>query len=123
MLDFCTSLNSDLQFSITDECGNPQSTPVRFVIVEDARRQALTENFVVYPVPAKDKLMIAPTASENIVMTTMLYDLFGQEKVLNQTFYNNSVTLDVENLPEGIYILKIIGNKGDIVTRQITIEK
>ncbi|WP_026450715.1 T9SS type A sorting domain-containing protein [Aequorivita capsosiphonis] len=113
----------DFRFTITDECGNPQFTPVRFVIVEDGGRPQPIESFVVYPVPAKNMITIVNTQSENTAITAILYDMFGQEKTSHRAVDNNSLTLDVGYVPEGIYILKIIGNNGIEVIKHLNIEK
>lgn len=113
----------DFQFTITDECGNPESTPVRFIIVENGGRPQPPENFVVYPVPAKNIITITNTQSETPAIGAVLYDMFGREKTTTHTVGNNSLTLDVTNLPEGIYILKIFVQDGMEITKHISIER
>ncbi|KXN98689.1 hypothetical protein LS48_08985 [Aequorivita aquimaris] len=113
----------DFRFTVTNECGNPQYTPVRFIIVEDGGRPQPFENFVIYPVPAKDMITITNTQSESPVNGAVLYDMFGQEKTASQTVSNNSIILDVGNITEGIYILKITGNNGIEVTKHISIKR
>ena len=113
----------DFRFTITDECGNQQFTPVRFVIVEDGGRPQPVENFVVYPVPAKDMITIANTQSETSSMSAVIYDMFGQEKTSNRAVDSDSLSLDVTNLPEGIYILKIFAQDGREVIKQVNIER
>ncbi|MGB3344372.1 MAG: T9SS type A sorting domain-containing protein [Aequorivita sp.] len=113
----------DFQFTITDECGNPQSTPVRFIIVENGGRPQPPENFVVYPVPAKNIITITNTQTETTAIGAVLYDMFGQEKTTTHTVGNNSITLDVSNLPEGIYILKVFVQDGMEITKHINIQR
>ena len=113
----------DNQFTITDECGNPQSTPVRFIIEEDGGRPQPLEDFAVYPVPAKDMLTIANTQSKTPATSAVLYDMFGQEKTANHIVDSNSITLDVATLPEGIYILKIFVQDGREVIKHVSIAR
>ncbi len=63
------------------------------------------------------------TQSESPVNSAVLYDMFGQEKTASQTVSNNSIILDVGNITEGIYILKITGNNGIEVTKHISIKR
>ncbi|MDP2687661.1 MAG: T9SS type A sorting domain-containing protein [Aequorivita sp.] len=113
----------DFRFTITDECGNQVFTPVRFIIVEDGGRPQPIEDFVVYPVPAKDMITITNTQSKTPAMGAVLYDMFGQEKTSKNTIDNNSITLDVTSLPEGIYILRITPKDGSEVIKHISIER
>ncbi|MAP80519.1 MAG: hypothetical protein CL526_05470 [Aequorivita sp.] len=113
----------DFRFTITDECGNQVFTPVRFIIVEDGGRSQPIESFVVYPVPAKDMITITNTQSETHAIGAVLYDMFGQKKAASHTMSNNTIIFDVDNIPEGIYILKIYGNKGIQATKHIKIER
>lgn len=113
----------DFRFTITDECGNQQFTPVRFIIVADGGRPKPIEDFVVYPVPAKNIITITNTQTETTAIGAVLYDIFGQEKTASHTISNNSITLDVSNLPEGIYILKIFVQDGREIIKHISIER
>lgn len=113
------------QFNITDECGNPRFTRVKFTIVSSGDRAQQIDNFVLYPVPADDMLSIISTntTSSNSGDYAVLYDIFGQE--LRRTLFNktNSLVMDVNSLPEGLYLIKIITQNGEIVNKHINIKK
>ncbi|MBL0033324.1 MAG: T9SS type A sorting domain-containing protein [Bacteroidetes bacterium] len=63
-----------------------------------------------YPNPFIDKLNII--ANENTKTEIILYDMLSRE-LLHQTF-TNSIVLDTQNLPKGIYIYKMQNNNGAI---------
>ncbi len=66
---------------------------------------------------------IVNTQSENTAITAILYDMFGQEKTASRSTSNNSIILEVGNIPNGIYILKIIEQNGVEATKHISIER
>ena len=113
----------DFRFTITDECGNPQFTPVRFTILEDGGRPQPSGNFIVYPVPANNLLTITNISSETTAESAAVYDMFGQELRRNNFGKNTSLNMDMTSIKEGIYILKIFTATGDIVTKHINIER
>ena len=115
----------NFQLHITDECGNPQRIPVQFVIDPVPIQPLHPESFMVYPVPAQDIINISSSNSQNgaFAIGAVLYDMFGQEKTVNEMLHNNSLSLDVAAIPEGIYLLKIIDRTGTEVIKHISIER
>nr|MDS1299726.1 T9SS type A sorting domain-containing protein [Aequorivita sp. S2608] len=61
--------------------------------------------------------------NQNDVPTRILYDMYGQKKTSNRALGNNPLTLNISNIPNGIYILKIIGQNGVEATKHISIER
>lgn len=66
--------------------------------------------------PVQSLLKILITNTKDIQLTISLYDINGRQ-VKNENVYNKStsVAMDVSDLSGGIYILKIINDKGLIV--------
>lgn len=59
----------------------------------------------VYPNPAQDVLNVGPISGEAVIV-----DLAGQE--LSEFTIENNQTIDISNLQQGYYIIKIIHNNG-----------
>jgi len=64
---------------------------------------------VVYPNPSSDQIIIITPNSEEIISMT-IYDISGKEMDVPST----TNTIDVSNLPNGLYMLKVISEKGPI---------
>ena len=47
-----------------------------------------------------------------------LFNSFGKE-VLNKEELGNKTTVNIENLPQGIYILRIVLQSGEVVMKKI----
>lgn len=74
-----------------------------------------TTSIKVYPDPFSDKITIL--LNENTQSEITLFDLMSR-KVLHQ-YFNNSITLNTENLSNGIYIYEIKTNDGNYQTGKI----
>ena len=70
-----------------------------------------TDNFSVSPNPVQDYISISGIEPQTIT----LYDAIGRI-VLTQTDYTNSI--DVSHLPQGLYFLHIISDKGTVFTKK-----
>jgi hypothetical protein len=79
-----------------DKDGSYSYSPVRAVIVNE-------ENILIYPNPFRDHLNI--TSSKTLEGTVELLDLTGKP-LLKQTFVEN-ITLHLDHLASGIYILRL----------------
>lgn len=73
-----------------------------------------SEPVIMYPNPVADELIISSNKTDNIVT---IYNISGK-KVLHQKF-NKNVELQVSDLPEGMYLVKVKQGNGNIVTKQI----
>lgn len=81
-------------------------------------------DFAVYPNPAKDVLRVETTSSSNAISSVELVSITGavlQTKHLPISVFSNSITLDVGNVPNGIYILKVINSKGEQKQQRVVI--
>ena len=78
-----------------------------------------------YPVPAKDILSIK--LLDDDIINTVEYNIFNisGKKILFDRRYisKNEFTIDVSELPKGIYVLRIISDNKNITTSKILIHK
>lgn len=79
---------------------------------------------VVYPNPAKDMINIQSTEG---VKEIQLFDMFGREislpKIRNQNNGNNiQLALNIQQYSKGVYILKVITNKSNVVSEKLIIQ-
>lgn len=72
----------------------------------------------IYPNPAKDKLYIE-VGNKN-QSSASLYSITGQ--LIQQKIFNQTTTLEISNMPSGLYLLKIESAK-EIAWEKIAIEK
>ncbi|MBL0031065.1 MAG: T9SS type A sorting domain-containing protein [Bacteroidetes bacterium] len=75
----------------------------------------LISNFYLYPNPVKDNLSLELPDSKMQETYISIFNLFGekiyQQKISNQT----KITIDVRDLPEGIYLIQV-ANENDSIT-------
>lgn len=74
--------------------------------IED-QKQSITE-IIIYPNPAKDKMNIQGIESAS---TLMIYDINGKQ-IHTQSIKPDDISVSVQSLARGMYILKIINQKG-----------
>lgn len=82
------------------------------------------QNWVVYPIPAKDKLYQQFTLTQTQNLTIRLVDMSGKVLIQNtQKFAAGSHTLpyDISQLTQGTYLLSIVSDKGVNLTKTLTI--
>jgi hypothetical protein len=77
-----------------------------FTGIED-QKQSITE-IIIYPNPAKDKMNIQGIESAS---TLMIYDINGKQ-IHTQSIKPDDISVSVQSLARGMYILKIINQKG-----------
>jgi len=85
-------------------------------------QEVTAENlFIAYPNPSSDIVTVEGKILESSELTLVLTDLTGKE-VLRKKTADSSVyfkeTIEVENLPTGIYNLQIINQLGDLLTTE-----
>ncbi|KOY85928.1 hypothetical protein AD998_07025 [bacterium 336/3] len=85
----------------------------------------LVQNFTLYPNPTKDKIIVGfegVTATENYQI--YIYDQLGRMcKEATLQSGNQGVVVNVENLADGMYVLKLQNSQGDMITRKFSIVK
>lgn len=69
-------------------------------------KQAIEDNFIIGPLPADDYLSITPLTNLKIQSIEIL-SLNGQVERSRIVEFDSTTSLDVSNLPNGIYLLKI----------------
>lgn len=82
------------------------------------------ESFIVYPNPTEDKLEMEFSLSASLQLGAGLYNVNGQllKKLFTNHFYEkgtNSYVCSIAELPQGIYLLVVESNKGDVITKRI----
>ena len=76
--------------------------------------EELTTSFNIFPNPANDKLYIETEVEiEEVVVYTITGVIAGQQSTVN----SQQSTIDVADLSDGIYFVKIVTDNGDIVKR------
>ncbi len=69
----------------------------------------------IFPTPANDIVNVVVSASNASIIDVMLYDITGKE-MARQSYMGesgvNTVNMDISNLPEGLYFLKVF-NEGE----------
>ncbi|MDP2386928.1 MAG: T9SS type A sorting domain-containing protein [Bacteroidota bacterium] len=76
-----------------------------------------SSEFLLYPNPASDKVHIQQNTSSQKINEVVLINTYGSEYKLN---LNDKNEVDVSQLAEGVYIVKIKTNAG-IITKKIVI--
>ncbi len=74
---------------------------------------SITNGFSIYPNPAADYIIIS---NANEIQSVAIYNLKG---VMVIDYYNEINEINLSNLSSGIYLLKIIDNSGNIISRKI----
>ena len=100
--------------AFNDETESAPSEPYTITIVDDAVEE-MTAAFNVYPNPVNDRLYIE---TETEVKEVVVYDVYGRRQ---QTTDNGQQTLsiDVANLSNGVYFVKVVTENGEVVKRFI----
>lgn len=75
-------------------------------------------NISIYPNPASDKLLIQ---SKNTIQLISMYDMSGRI-IYSKKVHDLSVSINTENIIEGNYILKIVNNIGNTISKKIRIQ-
>ncbi len=78
-----------------------------------------SDNVILYPNPAKNNLFVNYTGSEAI-RTITVYNLIGKI-VRTYTATSNNVQMDIDDIPSGVYSLRLADARGQVVaTRRFT---
>ncbi|MBO4739298.1 MAG: T9SS type A sorting domain-containing protein [Bacteroidales bacterium] len=81
---------------------------------------AATQNdILVFPNPAKNNLYV----SGNNICTVEVFNCLGQCQSKTSAMSQDYISIDVQALPAGLYLLKITDNNGRIFTKKISLTK
>jgi hypothetical protein len=76
-------------------------------------------NFNVYPNPAQNKIEIIST---NTIETVIIYNVLG-EKMLEQTVTNKKTIINISQLSNGFYFVKVASENGETASKKIIVSK
>ena len=77
--------------------------------------------FVIYPNPTSDKINIDMSLNNDIDI--IVSNIFGQiiyKEFIKDAQYRNSIQIDLDNYPEGIYLIKLQSNSGETYNKSIS---
>lgn len=78
------------------------------------------DNVKLFPNPARDFVNVIYDAKAN-VKTAAIYNLIGKTIQVYKVSDNNSAKLDLENVPSGVYFIRLMNANGQVVaTRRFT---
>jgi len=75
----------------------------------------------IFPNPATDRLEIV--SSDNILISRCVLTDFSGKVVFQQSVNKNSLTLDIQNVVSGIYLVKVIDEHGEVTIEKIIVNK
>lgn len=109
------STNADVAYQNTEFFGtvalSDATTSIKRTISEVA-------NLTIYPNPVNDKLFVT---ADNVIAELNVYDVTGRNISSSLNIGFNSTTLDVSNLVNGIYIVKVTDIAGNSSSRKIRV--
>lgn len=115
---YATSYSGELVLTTNADFGN-NTINLRGTGIANTSVADENVNFDVYPNPASDNIFVSTDAA---VSTIEIVDLLGNILVSqNATKPNQSI--DVSNLPAGVYSLRITTNKGNLKTKPFLIHR
>jgi len=79
---------------------------------------ALTVSMQTYPNPTTDKVILALNNLEPIGLSYVLYDINGRT-IVNALVSQTQTQIEMQNLPTGVYILKVNKNYSELKTFKI----
>jgi len=115
---YATSYSGNLVLTTNADFGN-NTINLRGTGIANTAVADENVNFDVYPNPASDNIFVSTDAA---VSTIEIVDLLGNILVSqNATKPNQSI--DVSNLPAGVYSLRVTTNKGNLKTKPFLIHR
>lgn len=105
-----TSIDIDV-FGLNSNTTNIEKAPAAFLSLQDLE---LNKDISVFPNPSKNEINITVGPHQKIVSVTVV-DLLG--KIIS--IENETTPLDISNIPNGTYLLKIQTNEGAVVKKII----
>ena len=67
-------------------------------------------DFNIFPNPVEDNLIITTDA---VVEHIIVYDMYGRHQVIKSPSHQGNLTIDVSDLNNGVYFVKITTDKGE----------
>jgi len=93
-----------------------------WLTIRNSLDQNKLERFYCYPSPASDKLFLASFLQTQEPVKVVIYNSFGR-KVLEKNLYSSSLSVDVSNLPNSIYLVEFIVSGARQATQKILIQR
>lgn len=109
---FCDGNNSNYVKSAELNIEDDEPTESQLEMVQLLTQYS--EPVIMYPNPVDNELVISSNKTDNVVT---IFNISGK-KVFHQKF-NKNVELQVSDLPEGVYLVKVKQGNGNVVTKQI----
>ena len=116
--------NSKVNYYVfaADESGRRRQQPVfgskdphSFKIAgEEKIEENNFKNINVYPNPVKDMLYVE---TETEIKEIIIYDVYGRHQVTKTSSHQGDLSIDVSNLNNGVYFVRIKTDSGDVVRR------
>jgi hypothetical protein len=91
-------------------------------VVTFIKETCLKNSFILYPNPVKDKLYIKTNKSYE-ALKLFIYDYVGRNLLYKEKKYKKEFEIDVSNISNGFYILKIILDDKIIINQKLIILK
>ena len=118
-ITFSVTLNDGISYSSTGERleipGDKHEFTVKIVNEEDDSPYDLAKSVLLYPNPTADQLNIYVNG-ENTIYEVQLYALSGQ-LILSEKFDGIQYNSDISRLQSGLYLVKIVTEKGAITKK------
>jgi hypothetical protein len=96
-----------------DNLGACGTVTVAAVGSDDHAGAGISTQISVYPNPVNDKINIWLGANEKQIRRIEMVDMVGNIVLRQQTNNRSEVTLYVQQLPAGVYVLRLIGDKAE----------
>ena len=81
----------------------------------DSNIEVAENDFVIYPNPVNDRLYIE---TQTLTQTIEIYDVYGRiQNLSNSATQQLSNSINVDNLNSGVYFVKVVTEKGEVVKR------
>ena len=118
--DGLMGLEADANLDSLEGCFN-LSNSIK-VVRSETTSLAGKSSITMFPVPASDVLNVSLNSFENSDVRVTMVDLAGNS-VKNNTkkVVNKSISLDVQSVPSGLYILNISNGKGKSISKKVII--
>lgn len=105
-------------YTVTAENGVDQKQWKVYVSVATGEESPLADHIQIYPIPAVNSLFIE--LPEALINKIEVYTLSGKQLV-SAKYEQRKVHLNVENLPEGAYLINIITSDNQSISKQIVV--
>ncbi|MBK8404166.1 MAG: T9SS type A sorting domain-containing protein [Saprospiraceae bacterium] len=106
------NLDYDIKWNCGDTIRNVTTTKDLIKINPKFKNNSIWKNLNCYPIPVKD-LLTCKEIENDIPLVLHIYDLRGKRYLIPYTFKSSNILINMSNLTPGIYILNVIGKKGD----------